>query len=227
MRIKQQGSQLIETSIVLAIIALIFGAVIKGQEMINNARVKNLMADFRIVPVYLNSYEDQFRALPGDDAHAASHVAGATSCTTGTATCNLGNGIIDGNWNDTTIASESYLFWQHIRIAGIASGYVTTGTADYLQTNALGGLMGIQNGTSDTTKTPINATTNANPIRGSFIVCSQGIMGKLAKQLDIAMDDGVSNSGMMMSGTQTTVGTPMTAVATLNDTSIYTVCFGF
>jgi hypothetical protein len=186
------------------------------------------MADFRNISTYLNSYQDQFRALPGDDPNIAAHLINATQCapinTPGY--CMPGNGMIDGNWNDTTAASESYLFWQHIRIAGIVSGYITPGTTEYLQTNALGGMMGIQNGSNDSSKTPINGSTNANPIKGSYVVCSQAIMGKLAKQLDFAMDDGVPNSGIMMSGISTPHGTPMTAVTTFDDTAVYTVCFG-
>jgi type II secretory pathway pseudopilin PulG len=232
MRNKQRGFQLLETSIVMAIIALVLGAWIKGQEVIYNAQVKNLTTDFRNIPLYLDGYEDMFRALPGDDrtiGTTIAHLINATSCLPVNVPdhCMPGNNHIDGNWNDTTVASESYLFWQHVRIAGLVSGTITPGAVDYLPTNAVGGTMGIQNGTSDPTKTPINATTGANPIRGGYIVCSQGIMGKLAKQIDIAMDDGIPNSGMMMAGNPTTAGTPMTAVTSFEDSSAYTVCFGF
>jgi hypothetical protein len=232
MRKKQRGVQLIETSIVLAIIALVLGAFFKGQELINSARVKNVIADFRSVPTFVDGYEDMFRALPGDDATigtAYAHLVNASPClpTNTPGYCMPGNSLIDGNWNDTTVASESYIFWQQVRIAGLAPGYITLGTAAYLPTNAVGGTMGIQSGTSDVKKTPINGTTGANPIRGSYIVCSQGIMGKLAKQVDIAMDDGIPNSGALMVGNATPAGTPMTAVATLDDSAVYTVCFGF
>jgi hypothetical protein len=232
MRNKQRGIQLLETSIVLAIIALVLGGWFKGQELINNARVKNLTTDFRNIPLYLDGYEDMFKALPGDDptiGTANAHLLNATSCLPKNVLdyCMPGNGLIDGKWNDTTIASESYLFWQHVRIAGLVTGTITPGAVDYIPTNSVGGTMGIQNGTSNPSKTAMNATTGANPIRGNYIVCSQGIMGKLAKQLDIAMDDGIPNSGMMMAGNPTTVGTPMTAVTSFEDAAAYTVCFGF
>jgi type II secretory pathway pseudopilin PulG len=232
MRNKQRGFQLIETSIVMVVFALVIGAFFKGQELINNSRVKNLTTDFRNVPLYLDSYESMFKALPGDDptiGTANSHFITASSCSPKNTpgSCMPGNGFIDGNWNDTTVASESYLFWQHVRIAGLAPGYITPEIAAYLPTNAIGGTMGIQSGTSDATKTPINGTSGANPIRGTYIVCSQGIMGKLAKQLDIEMDDGIPNTGMMMAGNPTTAGTPMTAVTAFEDSAAYTVCFGF
>ena len=138
-----------------------------------------------------------------------------------------GNGVIDGNWYDTTTASETFVFWQHVRLAGLALGSDTVTAVDYLPTNAVGGAMGIQTAISDPTKAPINGATNANPIKATYIVCSQSIRGKYAKQLDIAMDDGSPNSGNMMAGIPAPAGTPMTAVTTFNDSAVYTVCWGF
>ncbi len=226
MKSKQSGFTLIEIAIVLVIIGLLLGGVLKGQELINSAKVKNLATDFKNIPVYIYGYQDKFRALPGDDSQAASHVTGGVTCTpTATSSCTLGNGMIDGNWNDVTSASESFVFWQNVRIAGLAPGStdVTQGVA-YLPTNATGGIVGIQSGTNDATKTPIKDSTGA-AIRGSYIVCSAGILGKFAKQLDIQMDDGNTASGSMMAGVPNATG-PMTAVATPDDATAYTVCMG-
>jgi prepilin-type N-terminal cleavage/methylation domain-containing protein len=240
MKRNQSGFTLIEIAIVLVIIGLLLGGVLKGQELINSAKVKNLATDFRNIPVYIYGYQDKFHAIPGDDATigtANTHLTGATPCTgapTVTAgKCAVGNGIIDGNWNDTTAASESWVFWQHVRLAGLTAGSTDTTLAPalYLPQNASGGSIGIQSGTSDTAKTPMNAGPGAtNPIRGTYIICSPNILGKFAKQLDIQLDDGNTATGSMMSfDTSTgsyTQGVTATATSSINDSDTVTVCMG-
>ena len=117
-RTNNPGFTLIEIAIVLVIIGLLLGGVLKGQELINNARVKSFASDFRNVPVYIYAYQDRFRAIPGDDVLANTHAAGGTVATTPTGTLN--NGQIDGAWNSTVNTDESCLFWQHIRLANLA-----------------------------------------------------------------------------------------------------------
>lgn len=141
MKQKQSGFTLIEIAIVLVIIGLLLGGVLKGQELINSAKVKNLAADFKNVPVYIYGYQDKFRALPGDDSRVASHVSGATAATTPPNV--QGNGVIDGTWNSTTATDESFLFWQHVRLAGLAPGPTDVTANDYIPLNGVGGTIGI------------------------------------------------------------------------------------
>lgn len=233
MKRKQSGFTLIEIAIVLVIIGLLLGGVLKGQELINSARVKNLATDFKNIPVYIYGYQDKFRALPGDDGAAASHVAGATVATTnGT----VSNGVIEGAWDGSDgVGSEAYLFWQHIRLAGLAPGSTITGAADYMPTNATGGTIGIQSGTSclavggsctANLLAPIKDTGGA-AIRGSYVICSSGILGKFVKQLDIQMDDGNTASGSMMAmPVGSAAATTATATGAIDDAASYTVCMG-
>jgi len=222
---KQSGFTLIEIAIVLVIIGLLLGGVLKGQELINSAKVKNLAGDFKNIPVFIYGYQDKYKAIPGDQIQTAlnAQFTGATAATT---TTTLANGVINGNWNDVTTASESFVFWQHVRLAGFAPGSTNTIDSTYMPTNTAGGILGIQSGTASVTTTPINQTAGANPIRGSYIICSAGILGKFAKQLDSTLDDNNTAGGSMMSGVATAAGTPMTAVATLDDATTYTVCMG-
>jgi prepilin-type N-terminal cleavage/methylation domain-containing protein len=219
----QSGFTLIEIAIVLVIIGLLLGGVLKGQELINSAKVKNLATDFRNIPVFIYGYQDKFKSLPGDDPNVAAHVAG-TLATTGT----QGNGLIDGWWNSITQTDESYLFWQHVRLAGLTAGSTTVGAADYMPINAAGGSIGIQSGTNVVANSPISSTVSGvtTAIRGTYIICSPNILGKFAKQLDIQLDDGNTAGGSMMAGVNAGVSKPMTAVAALDDAAIYTVCMG-
>ncbi len=79
MKSQQSGFTLVEIAIVLVIIGLLLGGILKGQELINSARVKNLANDFRVIPTYIYAYQDKFRALPGDDSAAATHVTRAVA----------------------------------------------------------------------------------------------------------------------------------------------------
>ena len=65
---KQQGFTLVEIAIVMVIIGLLLGGVLKGQEIITNARVKNVENDFNGVTAAIYSYQDRYRAIPGDDS---------------------------------------------------------------------------------------------------------------------------------------------------------------
>jgi prepilin-type N-terminal cleavage/methylation domain-containing protein len=66
-----QGFTLVEIAIVLVIIGLLLGGVLKGQEMINSAKVKNMIGDLRAVSSLVYAYQDRFKALPGDQTAGA------------------------------------------------------------------------------------------------------------------------------------------------------------
>lgn len=211
---KQNGFTLIEIAIVLVIIGLLLGGVMKGQELINSAKVKNLATDFRNIPVYIYGYQDKFKALPGDDPLATTHV-GAT------ATNGNGNGIIDGLWDSTTAADESVQFWQQIRLAGLAPGSTVVNFTDYIPRNTMGGRIGITAGGA--------ASPIAN-LRGSYIICSDGIPGKFARQLDTTLDDGNTITGSVMVMAQQTapsaIGRTPVTLTTADDDTPFTVCMG-
>ena len=232
---QQSGFTLVEIAIVLVIIGLLLGGILKGQELINSAKVKNLANDFRVVPTYIYAFQDKFKSLPGDDNNIASHVAGATLASSPGA---VGNGLIEGHWNSTTPTDESYLFWQHVRMANLAAG--STNPADvatYRPGNAVGSVLGIS---SVSTTIPTAAAQIAN-MSGSFQICSRSIPGKFALQLDVQMDDGEPCTGSMRAipevGAATTAGvTPVksaappaacTGGATIANDDLYTVCMTF
>jgi prepilin-type N-terminal cleavage/methylation domain-containing protein len=218
MKSQQSGFTLVEIAIVLVIIGLLLGGILKGQELINSAKVKNLANDFRVIPTYIYAYQDKYKARPGDDAQVVAHI-GATC--DGTANCKPGNGngVIDGNWNDSGAASEAAQFWEHARLSNLAAGPTAVADPTYNPTNAVGGRLGITSAT---------ATQTVGGITGTYIVCSGGILGKFAKQLDIQMDDGNTATGSMrvVDDNTANLGTAK-ATATIDDATNYQVCMGF
>src|SRR5262252_9479432 len=143
----ESGFTLVEIAIVLVIIGLLLGGILKGQEMITQAKIKNLINDFNGVTVAITSYQDRYRALPGDDQNAT------TRWTVQAPGKGNGDGIIAGKYkdNDTNGTNnapadnkESNLFWQHLRIAGFVAGLTTGLGSGTPPPNAAGGIVGVE-----------------------------------------------------------------------------------
>jgi prepilin-type N-terminal cleavage/methylation domain-containing protein len=220
---KNQGFTLIEIAIVLVIIGLLLGGVLKGQELINNAKVKSYATDFRNIPVQLYGFQDKFKALPGDDPLVATHVPGATLATTPAGT--VGNGVINGAWNTTTNTDESCLFWQHVRLSGFGNGSTTVSCAaasDYWPKNANGGQIGIQGNVG------LATFSAGNGPPGTYAICSANISGQFVLQLDGTLDDGNPATGSMRAiQTSAAGGAPSTtAVVQANLADSFIVCMG-
>lgn len=222
MRQRQMGFTLVEIAIVLVIIGLLLGGVLKGQELVNSAKVKNLANDFRNISTFVYAYQDKYRALPGDDSAAIAHL-GATATVATAPAAGLANGRINGAWNSTTNTDETVLFWQHVRLAGLATGTPNFGDLslgdEYVPKNADGGRLGV---TGDA------VYTGANPWAANFYICSSNIQGRFARQLDTTIDDGNSQTGTMRVMCQNECATSATYVnldATM-DANVYTVCVG-
>jgi prepilin-type N-terminal cleavage/methylation domain-containing protein len=224
MRRQQSGFTLVEIAIVLVIIGLLLGGVLKGQELINSAKVKNMANDFRNISTFVYAYQDKFRAMPGDDPGADKHVSGGTVATTPTGTgIARGDTRINGAWNSTTATDETFLFWQHVRLAGLVTGTTSTAVvAEFVPRNAEGGRLGV---TSD----PVITGTGAN-FPGSFFVCSV-MQGRFARQLDSTIDDGNTKTGNLRVIAQNetasvATGSEPAALTPAEDANTYTICMG-
>ena len=224
MKKQQVGFTLIELAIVLVIIGLLLGGVLKGQELINSAKVKNMATDFKNIQVYIYGYQDKYKALPGDDKFADKNNADATLAAPASS---IGNGVINGAYNSTAPTDESALFWQHVRLAGLAAGPTNTSDDKYYPINADGGRIGIQSVSGFTKITGPTAMT------GAFVICSEGILGKFATQLDTTLDDGETSTGSVRAIADGTTGNALTT-ADINDATPtpgpsdpYTVCMSF
>jgi prepilin-type N-terminal cleavage/methylation domain-containing protein len=211
---KQAGFTLIELAIVLVIIGLLLGGVLRGQELINAAKAKSIISDYKNAQIFIYGYQDKFRAVPGDDANVVSHISGATKATSGT----QGNGVIEGVWNATDVTVESVKFWEHVRMAGFATGPTNVAGPGDLPTNAENGRIGVQS--AGTTFTTITGMT------GTYVMCSDKIPGSLAKQVDVNLDDGETSKGSVRAVVSGTPGAGVEAKDVV-DGSLYTVCMTF
>lgn len=122
MKTNQSGFTLIEIAIVLVIIGLLLGGVLKGQELITSARVRNLIAQQDGIKAAYFGFLDRYRALPGDYSAASSNIKGVAAGA-------VGNGDGDGQ---IELANESVRAWDHLSKAGFITGsyiYAAVGEA--------------------------------------------------------------------------------------------------
>jgi len=174
---KQSGFTLVEIAIVLVIIGLLVGGVLKGREMITNAKIKRIENDFSGVSAAIFAYQDRYGVLPGDDPAAATRFSGTWR---GSDNGN-GNGNISGGWSSVNNGNESRKIWKHLRGSGLIAGPVDNTNASYQQpSNSFGGLIGID--------------LNLYNLSGHNIVFGE-IPGDIVQILEARGDDSVPSTG--------------------------------
>ncbi|MFL6658177.1 MAG: prepilin-type N-terminal cleavage/methylation domain-containing protein [Massilia sp.] len=167
---KQAGFTLVEIAIVLVIIGLLLGGVLKGQEMIENARIKSVVGDMNGVAAAYNSYLDRYHALPGDETAATLTARGWL----GTASGN-GNGVLLITPAQTfTNGGEQAAMWRSLRAAGMAAGDpAAPATVAGLPKAGTGGTIGVS----------LTTYGFAQPA-----ICVSGLSTKQATGVDVAID---------------------------------------
>lgn len=143
MRKRQRGFTLIEIAIVLVIIGLLLGGVLKGQELITGARVRNLIAQQDGIKAAYFGFLDRYRGLPGDYNQAVANIPNVG------VVCNAGNGNGNGQIQGGAAPWENLLLWEHLSRAGFINGTyvcaaIAAGNAQTSPTNPYGGIIDLQ-----------------------------------------------------------------------------------
>lgn len=187
---KQGGFTLIEIAIVLVIIGLLLGGVLKGQELINTARVRALNNTVDGVTAAWFSFQDRYRAFPGDYTQATVNLPGIAAA--------AGNGDGDGQVDSD---AERNNVWVHLEAAGyLTGGYddetLTVAADDYAcnvsqcPDNGFGVGMNLSHG----------ALRQSGGATAHELISGRGIPVEVIAELDRKVDDGQAGSGAMQLG---------------------------
>jgi prepilin-type N-terminal cleavage/methylation domain-containing protein len=190
---RQSGFTLVEIAIVLVIIGLLLGGILKGQELINSARVRNLADTATGIQAAYYGFVDRYRRVPGDwNVAGASQAIGTTIPVGGN-----DNGQIDNGTAGAVDYEEPNAMWVQMAAAGFITGTYTAGNgtvaADAAPTNANG-------------VTPLNAFNNVMilgrtddflnaPSARLHLVMGRGIPVDVMRELDLKLDDGQPSTG--------------------------------
>ena len=188
----QVGFSLVEMAIVLIIVGLLLGSLLKGQELINSSRVRNLADLNSGVQTAYFAFIDRFRAVPGDmSAEAAGAAIGVSINKGGNEDGNIG----PAGGNDWI---EPLALWEHVSRAGfIQEGdYDSGGTSGASQAVYEDGNSPRNpfNGAVILGRTPDYAGTA--PIRLNLVL-GRNIPVYIARELDVKVDDGTPNTGAL------------------------------
>ncbi len=206
----QSGFTLVEIAIVLVIVGLLLAGVLKGQELIENSKIKNIAKDMDGMSAAVLSFRDRYKQLPGDDAANTTTAYGWAANVGG----GNGDGFIGAALPSFTGASvEQVNAIRALRFAGFLSGDPATAGVAALPSHAGGGRVAVGGIAAGT----LGLTGN--------VVCVNGLSGKYAGALDRLIDDGVSNTGAVR-GTTAALASPAPGAATAyaENTLNFTIC---
>jgi prepilin-type N-terminal cleavage/methylation domain-containing protein len=213
----QKGFTLIEMSIVLVIIGLIIGGILKGQEVIESSRQKNLITQIDGIRSAVNTFSERYHALPGD-FHCANAVAdcpgGTARLSTAAAVVNgTGNGIILQTAAATTAetiatgatdaaSTEALQFWVHLNVAKLIGGVSPINTAPLVfgegaavpATAIPGAGISVNYGPHESTVVPL--TTHWLVVHKTPGGAGAALSPKQMYQIDNKTDDGIGATGL-------------------------------
>lgn len=140
----RSGFTLVELAIVMTIIGLLIGGILKGQEMLRNARMSATMRDVNAIDAAFSTFIDSFSQKPGDMRNAGQRLPGcqAPHCVDGNGNGIIGN-ICPGTGLPTVICAltsqagntalpqvETAMFWTHLLRADLISSITGGDPAD-------------------------------------------------------------------------------------------------
>ncbi|MCU0869536.1 MAG: prepilin-type N-terminal cleavage/methylation domain-containing protein [Burkholderiales bacterium] len=203
-RRSQSGFTLIEIAIVLVIIGLLLGGILKGQELITSARVRNLISQQDGVKAAFYGFQDRFRALPGDYSQATTNIQGVTAAPNG-------NGNGDGQiTTPSSGTNEIYLVWEHLSKSGFING-------NYVYATAVGETTTPKNPYGQYVRLAydnVYAVPSGTPVSRHNLKTGNQIPVEIMAEVDRKVDDGQPTTGSFVYAVFSDGGTAPPAVGT-------------
>jgi prepilin-type N-terminal cleavage/methylation domain-containing protein len=211
----EKGFTLVELAIVMTIIGLLIGGILKGQELMENARVTATIAQVRSYEAAVTTFRDAYNTMPGDMATAGTRLPNCTvALCVATTGGTLGDTLIGalnglGTAANATNTSEAAMFWRHLAHADLITGITDSGTIAWGETfpsAKIGG--GFHVGSGDgvtafvgggTLQPPgISLVLKALPnVAATTTIGAQALTALRTAQIDRKMDDGNAGTGFV------------------------------
>ncbi len=122
-RLVSRGLTLVETAIMLVMLGLLIEFVIKGRELVQNARVRDIISQQGAAESAFLAFQDRFQAAPGDYLAASANInCGPSACLNGN-----GNGRVEPGTGGAI--HEEILAWHHLAAAGFINGHFVMASA--------------------------------------------------------------------------------------------------
>ncbi|MFA7275801.1 MAG: prepilin-type N-terminal cleavage/methylation domain-containing protein [Pseudobdellovibrionaceae bacterium] len=215
----EKGFTLVELAIVMIIIGLLIGGILKGQELINNARVSSTASQIKAIESGISGFRDKYAGYPGDLTLASTKIPNCTAgfCGTAIAVGTPGNGVIENTGavqnpglavgGNTVEAAQAFV---QLAAAGFVGGVNPSATAVAVAgTNPslpIGGawVMGSSAGTATgmilTTGLPNGVYVALSPLLTAAVPTADAsgtINPSAAANIDRKVDDGQPNTGIV------------------------------
>jgi len=190
---KQSGFTLVEIAIVLVIIGLLLGGILKGQELINSARVRNMADQNSGIQAAYFGFIDRYRQVPGDWLNTSASQAIGVTVNLPTVVAGItGNGRID----NTTM--EAAAIWEQLARSQFLGGGFTPATADPVtEATYVANAVGPSNAFNGALVLTRNAGyTGVASVRLNLHM-GRNVPVSIARELDVKVDDGLPNSGVL------------------------------
>lgn len=210
----EQGFTLVELAVVMVIIGVLVGGILKGQELIQNARVTSTISGINSYSAAMADFQNQYNALPGDMANGNTRLnscGGAnTNVTCATpAGATAGNGIIEQAVGAQVANNEASAFFGQLLAANYISGLTganVVNIGDMLPPTPLGGAYHVGNYVPNnanvgfvigTQRAGLYLTIIQN-LAGTAAGAVGPVSGTQAGRIDTKLDDGRPLSGSML-----------------------------
>lgn len=106
------GFSLVEIAIVLVIMGILIAGVLKGQELIESARLRQVVTQVQGYQIATTTFIDRYNALPGDFSKASLHIDSSLGD-------GPGLGVLHGEGLDPR--GSAFQFWAHLAVGGLIS----------------------------------------------------------------------------------------------------------
>lgn len=187
---RQSGFTLIEIAIVLVIIGLLLGGVLKGQELINSARVRSLANQNAGIQAAYFGFINRYRQVPGD--WSVANASPALGVPTGQLIGGNGNGRIDN-----TIVEAAAAWTQLVRANFLSAGFSPATTAPGSEAAYATNVVSPVNAFNSPLVMTRNSGYSGVATARLNLHMGRNIPVNIARELDVKIDDGLPNTGVL------------------------------